>query len=64
MIEYIENIIAEFPEDITLAADNLLDVRDASEAKLLPKEQTMAFHHATAHLNKSIIERKRLCPEE
>jgi hypothetical protein len=32
------------------AADHLLTVRDLSLAKLLPEEQAIAFHHATAQL--------------
>jgi hypothetical protein len=55
MMEYIKNIIKDFPEEITEtktspAADNLFTVRDPSLAKLLPEEQTMAFHRATAQL--------------
>ncbi|KAL3810038.1 hypothetical protein ACHAXA_000207 [Cyclostephanos tholiformis] len=55
MVEYIKNIIADFPEEITAirtspGADHLFNVRDETEAKLLPEEQAMAFHHATAQL--------------
>ena len=50
MMEYIKNIIKDFPEEVTgaktsPAADLLL-----SMAKALPEEQAMAFHHATAQL--------------
>ncbi len=55
MIEYIKNIIDDFPEEIvgtktTPAADHLFEVQDKSLAMLLPEEQAMAFHHATAQL--------------
>jgi hypothetical protein len=55
MIEYINNIIADFPEKIVSiktspAQDHLFTVRDPSEAQLLPEEQAMAYHHATAQL--------------
>ncbi len=55
MIEYMKNIIANFPEEIVgkktnPAQDHLFEVRDPLEARPLPEEQAMAFHHATAHL--------------
>jgi hypothetical protein len=55
MIEYIKNMIKEFPEEITAtktspAADHLFTVRDRALAKPLPEEQAMAFHHTTAQL--------------
>jgi hypothetical protein len=55
MIEYIKNIITDFPEEITAvqtspAADHLFTVRDESLAKPLPEEQTRAFHHTMAQL--------------
>ena len=55
MVEYIKTIIDDFPEEIigiktSPAADHLFEVRDESEARLLPEEQAMAFHHATAQL--------------
>jgi hypothetical protein len=55
MIDYIKNIIADFPEEIVSiktspAQDHLFTVRDPSEAQPLPEEQTMAYHHATAQL--------------
>ncbi len=55
MIEYIKNIIADFPEEITTTkttprVDHLLVICDPSEARVLPEEQAMAFHHAMAQL--------------
>jgi hypothetical protein len=55
MIEYIKNIIADFPEEIASiktspAQDHLFTVQDPSKAQLLPEEQAMACHHATAQL--------------
>jgi hypothetical protein len=55
MVEYINNIIRDFPEEITVtntspAVDHLLTVRDPSLAKAMPEEQAMVFHHATAQL--------------
>ncbi len=55
MIEYIKNIITNFPEEIMAirmspAADHLFTVRDESLAKPLPEEQARAFHHASAQL--------------
>jgi hypothetical protein len=52
MIEYIKNIVTHFPEEITMlktspAADHLFEVWEESEAKPLPEEQAMAFHHTT-----------------
>ncbi len=51
----IKNIIKDFPEEIvgtktSPAADHLFAVRDPSLAKVLPKEQAMAFHCTTAQL--------------
>ena len=34
----------------TLEADHLFSVRDADEAKYLPEEKAIAFHHTTAQL--------------
>ncbi len=47
-MEYIKNIIRDFPEEITgtktsPTTDHLFTVRDPSLAKTLPEEQTMAF---------------------
>ena len=55
MMDYIKNIIKDFPEEITgtkmsPAGDHLFTVRDPSLAKALPEEQAMAFHCATAQL--------------
>jgi hypothetical protein len=55
MMEYIKNIIKDFPEEIvgtktSPAADHLFTVRDPSLAKVLPEEQAMAFHCTTAQL--------------
>ncbi len=55
MVEYIKNIIRDFPEEITgiktsPAADHLFTVRDPSLAKALPEKQAMAFHCVTAQL--------------
>jgi hypothetical protein len=53
MMEYIKTFLNDFPEEITEmdispAADHLFTVRDLSLAKMLPEEQAMAFHRATA----------------
>jgi hypothetical protein len=55
MVEYIKNIIANFPEEIVAtptspAANHLFMVWSESEAKPLPEEQAMAFHHATMQI--------------
>jgi hypothetical protein len=55
MLEYIKNIVANLPEEITPfktspSADHLFEVQEESEAKPLPEEQAMAFHHTTAQL--------------
>jgi hypothetical protein len=55
MIEYIKNIINDFPEEIvgmktSPAVDHLFEVRDPLITQPLPKEQVMSFHHATAQL--------------
>ena len=55
MMEYIKSIIKNFPEEITgtkmsHATDHLLTARDPSLARMLPEEQAMAFHCATAQL--------------
>jgi len=54
MMEYIKNIIKDFPEEITgikmsPAADHLFTVRDPSLAKMLPAVESMVFDGATAH---------------
>jgi hypothetical protein len=55
MVEYIKNIIADFPEEIVAtrtspAANHLFTVWSESKANPLPQEQAMAFHHATAQI--------------
>ena len=55
MLKYLDSIIDEFPELIlgkaaTPAADHMFSVRDADEAKYLPEEKSIAFHHTTAQL--------------
>ena len=55
MMEYIKNIIKDFPEEIvgtktSPATDHLFTVRDPSLAKVLPEEQAMAFNRTTAQL--------------
>jgi hypothetical protein len=50
-----QKILDAFPEKITgvastPAADHLFAVSPSSEAHLLPKDQTWAFHHTTAQL--------------
>ena len=55
MMEYIKNIIKDFPEEITEKNTShhghfFFTVRDRSLAKVLPEEQRMAFHCATAQL--------------
>ena len=55
MMEYIKNIIKDFPEEIvgtntSPATDHIFTVRDPSLAKVLPEEQAMAFHHTMAQL--------------
>jgi len=55
MMEYIKNIIKDFPEEIvgtktSPAAHHLFTVRDPSLAKVLPEKQAMAFHRSTAQL--------------
>ncbi len=55
MMEYIKNIIRDFPEEImgtktSPAADHLFMVSDPSLAKALPEEQAMVFHCGMAQL--------------
>ena len=55
MLQYLDSIIDEFPELITEkaatpAADHLFSVRDTDEAKYLPEEKAIAFHHTTTQL--------------
>ena len=53
MIPYLNNILQEFPEklgDIATSpgADHLFKVRPKEEARILPEEQAVGFHHTTA----------------
>ena len=53
MLQYLDSIIDEFSELITgkaatSAAENMFSLRDADEAKYLPEEKDIAFHHTTA----------------
>jgi hypothetical protein len=55
MMEYIKNIIRDFPDEITgtktsPATDHLFTVRDPSLAKALPEEQAMVFNCMMAQL--------------
>ena len=55
MVNYIDKIIADFPEKITgvassPAADHLFKIRAPSEARLLPEQQAVAFHHTVAQI--------------
>jgi hypothetical protein len=55
MIEYIKNIVANFPEEITMlktspALNHLFEVREELKAKSLLEEKVMAFHHTTIQL--------------
>ena len=56
MKQCIEKIIQSFPEDIGLstaatpAADNLFQIRNEKEAKLLPEEQAIQFHPTVVQL--------------
>ena len=55
MFDYLDRMIQEFPKAITGSAashesDHLFKVRDESNAKYLPEEQAIAFHHFVAQL--------------
>ncbi len=55
MIEYLKNVIDDFPEMITgraatPAGNHLFIIRDEKEAKPLMEEQALAFHHTVAQL--------------
>ena len=55
MFQYLDGIIDGFPELITgkaatPAADHLFSVRDTDEAKYLPEEKAISFHHTTTQL--------------
>jgi len=55
MIKYLQKIIEEFPERLrgtkaSPARDNLFDVREDEDRKLLPEEQASQFHRTVAQL--------------
>ena len=55
MVKYLKKIFAAFPEGITTSAEtpaakHLFKVTERNIAKVLPEEQTRAFHHAVAQL--------------
>ena len=55
MIESVDSIIRDFPEDITSssatpAAEHLFKIRDPSDAKLLSEERAVIFHRFVARL--------------
>jgi hypothetical protein len=55
MLNYLKNVIAEFPEMITgkaamPAADHLFTIRDKKEARALKEDRALIFHHTVAQL--------------
>jgi len=55
MIDYLKNVINDFPELIkgkvaTPAHDKLFVIRDKSKSRKLNEEQALAFHHMVAQL--------------
>ncbi len=55
MVNYLKNVIAEFPEMITRkaampVADHLFTIRDKKEARALEEERALVFHHTVAQL--------------
>ena len=55
MIKYLKKVLDVFPGEIkgstpSPAADHLFKIRDEAEAKFLPEEQVVAFHHMVAQL--------------
>ena len=55
MIEYLGNIIDKFPDETksiaaTPVADLIFHIRENSEAKFLPEEYAVAFHHKVLQL--------------
>ena len=55
MIPYLQKVLNEFLEKITgvsstPAADHLFKIRDPKEARLLPEQQALVFHHTAAQL--------------
>jgi hypothetical protein len=55
MVGYTDQIIGDFPEEITKSSacphnENLFKIREESEARYLPEEQAIKFHHSVAQL--------------
>jgi hypothetical protein len=55
MINYLKNVIEQFPEEISgrassLAAEHLFAVRDKSKARVWEKKRALAFYHTVAQL--------------
>jgi hypothetical protein len=55
MEKYTEQILDEFPEEITKSSpcphnENLFRIREESEARYLPEDQAIQFHHTVAQL--------------
>ena len=55
IIKKIKKIHKDFPEEIKLAAatpaaEHLFNVQENNQDKILPEEQTPAFHHTTVQL--------------
>ena len=55
MIKYLQKIIEEFPETLRgtkalPARDNLFQIREEADRKLLPEEQASQFHRTVAQL--------------
>ena len=55
MIKYLQNIIMEFPETprgtkASPASDNLFEIKEKADRKLLPEEQASQVHRTVAQL--------------
>ena len=55
IVKFLQKFISDFPKEIkgqapTPATDQLFDVRDEKERKLLDKDHAIAFHYTVAHL--------------
>ena len=55
MIKYLQKIIEEFPETLrgtkaSPARDNLFEIREETDRKMLPEEQASQFHRTVAQL--------------
>ena len=55
MIKYLQNIIEEFSETLrgtheSPSRDNLFEIREEADRKLLPEEQASQFHRTVAQL--------------